>query len=80
VWRQAATGRRPGNGQTIANIDRVAEVYSCAGDVDLIAIVRVVEHEDLAELVAGRISKISGVLDTDTHITFRSQTRRHHRD
>ncbi len=62
--------------QAIADIDHVAEVYSCAGDVDLIAIVRVAKHEDLAELVPGRISKIPGVLDTDTHIAFRSYSRR----
>ncbi|MQA09433.1 MAG: Lrp/AsnC family transcriptional regulator [Pseudonocardiaceae bacterium] len=61
--------------QAIADIDGVAEVYSCAGDVDLIAIVRVQTHEELADLVPGRISKVPGVLDTDTHIAFRSYSR-----
>ncbi len=73
---QVATDCIPETAQAIADIDRVAEVYSCAGEVDLIAIVRVAEHEDLAELVAGRISKIPGVLNTDTHIAFRSYSRR----
>lgn len=62
----------PEAAQTIADIDGVYGVYSCAGDIDLIAVVRVAEHEDLASLVPGRISKVEGVVDTDTHIAFRS--------
>jgi DNA-binding Lrp family transcriptional regulator len=58
--------------QAIADIDGVSEVYSCAGDVDLIAIVRVPGHEDLADLIPAKIGKVPGVLDTDTHIAFRS--------
>ncbi|MGH4024683.1 MAG: Lrp/AsnC ligand binding domain-containing protein [Pseudonocardiaceae bacterium] len=66
----------PEAAQAIADINGVAEVYSCAGDVDLIAIIRVAEHEQLADLVAGRLSKVDGVLQTDTHIAFRSYSRR----
>ena len=62
----------PETAQAIADIDGVSEVYSCAGDVDLVAILRVAAHEDLADLIPGRISKVPGVLDTDTHIAFRS--------
>ena len=51
------------------------EVYSCAGDVDLIAVVRVTEHEQLADVIAGRLSKVDGVHRTDTHIAFRSYSR-----
>ncbi len=62
--------------QAITDLDSVAEVYSCAGDVDLIAVVRVAEHEQLADVIAGRLSKVDGVLRTDTHIAFRSYSRR----
>ncbi|WP_020657654.1 Lrp/AsnC family transcriptional regulator [Amycolatopsis benzoatilytica] len=65
----------PQAAQAIADLDQVAEVYSCAGDVDLIATVRVQAHEDLADLIPGRIGKIPGVLDTVTHIAFRSYSR-----
>ncbi|HEX3787093.1 MAG TPA: Lrp/AsnC ligand binding domain-containing protein [Pseudonocardiaceae bacterium] len=65
----------PETAQAIADIDGVTEVYSCAGDVDLIALVRVAAHEDLAKLVPGAISKVPGVLNTDTHIAFRSYSR-----
>ncbi|WP_329058303.1 Lrp/AsnC family transcriptional regulator [Amycolatopsis sp. NBC_01480] len=65
----------PEAAQAIADLDGVTEVYSCAGDVDLIATVRVKAHEDLADLVPGRIGKVGGVLDTVTHIAFRSYSR-----
>ncbi len=65
----------PAAAQAIADLDGVGEVYSCAGDVDLIATVRVAAHEDLAELIPGRIGRVPGVLDTVTHIAFRSYSR-----
>ncbi|GAB2973203.1 Lrp/AsnC ligand binding domain-containing protein [Amycolatopsis acidiphila] len=62
----------PETAQAIADIDGVSEVYSCAGDVDLIAMVRVQTHEELADLIPAKIGRVSGVVDTDTHIAFRS--------
>ncbi len=59
----------------IAELDGVSEVYSVAGDVDLIAIVRVREFDAVNEVIAGRLSKVSGVLHTDTHIAFRAYSR-----
>ncbi|MGQ0480831.1 MAG: Lrp/AsnC family transcriptional regulator [Pseudonocardia sp.] len=66
----------PETAQAIADLDGVNSVYSCAGDVDLIAVVRVREHEQLAEVIAGGLSKVPGVVHTDTHIAFRSYSRR----
>ncbi|MBV9594100.1 MAG: Lrp/AsnC ligand binding domain-containing protein [Actinobacteria bacterium] len=60
---------------SIAEIEGVSEVYSVAGDVDLIAIVRVREFDQIAEVIAGRLSKVAGVLSTDTHIAFRAYSR-----
>ncbi|WP_158888339.1 Lrp/AsnC family transcriptional regulator [Amycolatopsis anabasis] len=65
----------PETAQAIADIDGVSEVYSCAGDVDLIALVRVAAHEDLADLIPAKIGKVPGVTNTDTHIAFRSYAR-----
>jgi DNA-binding Lrp family transcriptional regulator len=70
-----AADRIPETAQAIADLDGVSEVYSCAGDVDLIAIVKVAEHEQLADVIAGRLSKVEGVQRTDTHIAFRSYSR-----
>ena len=59
----------------LADLDGVSEVYSVAGDVDLIAVVRVREFDQIAEVIAGRLSKVPGVLHTDTHIAFRAYSR-----
>lgn len=75
VLIQVEAASIPETAQSIADIDGVTEVYSCAGDVDLIAVVRVGAHEELAELVPGKISKVPGVVNTDTHIAFRSYSR-----
>lgn len=61
--------------QAIADLQGVSEVYSVAGDVDLIAVVRVREFDQVAEVIAGRLSKVAGVLHTDTHIAFRAYSR-----
>lgn len=76
VLIHAVADHIPETAQAIADLDGVADVYSCAGDVDLIAVVRVREHEQLAEVIAGRLSKVPGVRQTDTHIAFRSYSRR----
>jgi DNA-binding Lrp family transcriptional regulator len=61
--------------EAIADLDGVSEVYSVAGDVDLIAIVRVREFDAVADVIAGRLSKVPGVVHTDTHIAFRAYSR-----
>ncbi len=75
VLVHTAVDRIPETAQAIADLDGVTEVYSCAGDVDLVAIVKVREHEQLAEVIAGRLSRVEGVQITDTHIAFRSYSR-----
>lgn len=65
----------PEAAEAIADINGVSEVYSVAGDVDLIAVVRVREFELIADVIAGRISKIDSVVHTDTHIAFRAYSR-----
>jgi DNA-binding Lrp family transcriptional regulator len=72
VMIHANADRIPETAQAIADLDGVAEVYSCAGDVDLIAMVRVREHEELADVIAGGLSRVPGVQSTSTHIAFRS--------
>jgi DNA-binding Lrp family transcriptional regulator len=53
-------------------IDGIAEVYSVAGPFDIIAIVRVKEHEQLNDLMAEKIAALEGIMDTETLIAFRS--------
>jgi DNA-binding Lrp family transcriptional regulator len=67
--------RIPEVAESIAGLNGVSEVYSVAGDADLIAIVRVREFDAIAEVIAGQLSKVPGVLHTDTHIAFRAYSR-----
>ena len=70
VLINAEVDRIPEVAQAIAELDGVSEVYSVAGDVDLIAMVRVRDHEDLADVIADRLNKVDGV--TGTRRTSRS--------
>jgi DNA-binding Lrp family transcriptional regulator len=75
VLIHADTARIPEVAETVADLDGVSEVYSVAGDADLIAMVRVHEHEELDDVIAGRLNKVEGIVDTSTHIAFRAYSR-----
>lgn len=75
VMVRAAVDRIPEVAQAIADLDGVSEVYSVAGDVDLVAMVRVRRHEELADVIAGRLNKVDGVRETQTHIAFQAYSR-----
>ncbi|GAA0408185.1 Lrp/AsnC ligand binding domain-containing protein [Streptomyces thioluteus] len=64
--------RIPEIAERIAALEGVSEVFSVTGAYDLIAMVRVARHDDLADVIPGRISKIPGVASTETHIAFRT--------
>jgi DNA-binding Lrp family transcriptional regulator len=75
VLVQCAIDEIPEAAQAIADIDGVSEVYSVAGEFDLVAIVRVTEHDDLAKVIPGGIAKIGGVERTETLIAFQVYSR-----
>jgi len=72
---KADVARIPEVAEGIAALDGVSEVYSVTGEIDLIVLVRVKAHEDIADVVADRINKVPGVLSTETHIAFRTYSR-----
>jgi DNA-binding Lrp family transcriptional regulator len=72
VFLKAEVARIPEVAEAVAGLDGVSEVYSVTGQIDLIAMVRVRQHEEVAEVVADQINKVPGVLETETHIAFRS--------
>lgn len=63
--------RIPETAQAIADIEEVSEVYSVAGDFDLVVMIRVKEHEDLARVVSEQIARIEGVTRTQTLVAFK---------
>ena len=75
VLIDCATDSIPEVAEHLANLDGVSEVYSTAGHVDLIAIVRVRQFEEIADVIAGAISKAPGVVNTETHIAFRAYSK-----
>jgi DNA-binding Lrp family transcriptional regulator len=75
VLINAEVDRIPEVAAAIAELAGVSEVYSVTGDVDLIAVVRVRHHEELADVIADQLNKVSGVLGTRTHIAFRAYSK-----
>lgn len=63
--------RIPETAQAIADLDDVSEVYSVAGDYDLVVMVRTRTHEDLARVVSEEITKVPGVERTQTLVAFK---------
>ena len=75
VFVKADVARIPQVAEVIAAVEGVSEVYSVTGQIDLIAMVRVRDHDDVARVVADEINKVPGVLETETHIAFRTYSR-----
>ena len=75
VFVHAETARIPEVASAIAEIDGVSEVYSVTGTIDLIVLVRAQRNEQIADIVSDRLNKVPGVLDTETHIAFRTQSK-----
>ncbi|HET7326325.1 MAG TPA: Lrp/AsnC ligand binding domain-containing protein [Nocardioidaceae bacterium] len=72
VFINAEVSQIPEVAEHIAAIDGVSEVYSVTGEIDLIALVRVRRHDEIAAVVPGGINKVPGVLGTETHIAFQA--------
>ena len=75
VLLKAAPARVADLAGELADVDGVAEVYSVAGEVDLVAIVRVRHHDDLADVVTRRIAALPGITETRTMIAFQAFSR-----
>ncbi len=58
--------------ELLASLSGVTEVYSVAGNYDLVAILRVPANEQLADLVTNKIRAIPGILASQTLIAFRT--------
>jgi len=65
----------PTLGGILADVEGVAEAYSVTGDWDFVAIVRLREHERLADVVTGQIGQLEGVTRTQTMVAFEAFSR-----
>jgi len=76
VMIKAQTDRVSALAESLAETDGVSEVFSVAGQWDLVAIVRTRDNDTLAEVVTDRIRKLPGIAGSETMIAFRTYSRR----
>jgi DNA-binding Lrp family transcriptional regulator len=57
-------------GGKLADVEGVSEAFSVTGEWDFVAIIRLRQAEELAELVTGRLSRIRGIRETHTMVAF----------
>jgi DNA-binding Lrp family transcriptional regulator len=60
----------PTLGGRLAEVEGVAEAYSVTGEWDYVAILRLREHDQLAELVTGKLARLRGIRQTYTMVAF----------
>lgn len=65
----------PELGGTLADVDGVAEAYSVTGEWDFVAILRVPEQDELAEVVTQRLARLPGIAGTYTMVAFEAFSR-----
>jgi DNA-binding Lrp family transcriptional regulator len=75
VMIKAETSRIPELANQITEMSGVQEVFSVAGRVDLIAIVRVARNEDLADVISDKMRHLEGIVETETMIAFRAYSK-----
>jgi len=72
VLLRVEPARIAGLATELTEIDGVSEVYSVAGDVDLVCIIRVRRHEQLAEVVTENMARLEGIRETRTMIAYQA--------
>lgn len=75
VLIKAETSRIPDLANRITEMEGVQEVFSVAGRVDLVAIVKVSRNEDLADVISDKMRHLDGIVETETMIAFRAYSK-----
>jgi len=76
VLIKAQTDKVPELAQKMADLEGVTEVFSVAGQYDLVALVRVRENEDLARVISEKMRKLPGINSSETLIAFKVYSRK----
>ena len=61
--------------ETLADMESISEVYSVTGEYDLVAMVRVKNSDNLADLVTDDLADVDGIEHTETMVAFRVYSR-----
>jgi DNA-binding Lrp family transcriptional regulator len=71
VLIKAQTDKVSALAEQMAELEGVSEVFSVAGQYDLVALVRVRENDDLASVISDRVRKLPGIVSSETLIAFK---------
>jgi DNA-binding Lrp family transcriptional regulator len=61
--------------EQLVGLPGISEVYSVAGQYDLVAVARVKDNEQVADAVTNQMLKIDGIQRSETLIAFRAFSR-----
>ena len=61
--------------EALTELGGISEVYSVAGEYDLVAIIRAKDNDQLAEIVTGHMLKLDGIEKTTTLVAFQAYSR-----
>ena len=75
VLIDAEPARVPDLAAELTELPGVSEVYSVTGDDDLVVVVRVREHEQLADVVTREIASLDGIRSTRTMVAFKAYSK-----
>ena len=73
---KAERGKIQETAEALLEVDEVKEVYSVAGEHDLVAIVRVRNYDQMNEVVPGKLARLAGIASTTTLMAFQCYSRR----
>ena len=61
--------------EQLVDLDGVSEVYSVAGQYDLVVMIRARNDEQIASLVTEKLLQVEGLISSETLIAFRTFSR-----
>ena len=76
VLIKADPKRIPECAMRLAGIDGVVEVYSVSGEWDLVALVKVAEYEQIAQVVTEHFPTVPGIERTQTLTAIRAYSKK----
>jgi DNA-binding Lrp family transcriptional regulator len=57
-------------GGRLAELDGVAEAWSVTGEWDFVAVIRVDEQDQLADVITNKLARLPGIVKTYTMVAF----------
>jgi DNA-binding Lrp family transcriptional regulator len=57
-------------GSRLAEVDGVSEAWSVTGEWDFVAVIRVEQQEQLADLITSKLARVPGIEKTYTMVAF----------